>query len=94
MLLRPSALAIAAALSLGAPAAMADSHVPPSAEIQPAATAPAVTPTQASQDDSSGYAKREQQNKQVANYHGGSVLVIGISGGALIVILILLLLLA
>jgi hypothetical protein len=92
MLLRPTALAVAAALSLGAPAAMADSHITPSAEVQPAAAV--ATPTQASQDDSSGYAKREQQNKQVANYKGGSVLVIGISGGALIVILILLLLLA
>jgi len=35
---------------------------------------------------------REQQDKQVANYEGGSVVVVGISGGALVVLLLILLL--
>jgi hypothetical protein len=90
MLLRPTALAIAAALAFAAPTALADSIQTPAAEVQHSATAPAP----ADHSDSSSYAKREHNDKQVANYRGGSVLVIGISGGALIVILILLLLLA
>jgi hypothetical protein len=91
MLLRPTALAIAAALAFAAPTALADSIQTPAAEVQHSAS---TTPAPADQTDSSSYAKREHHDKQVANYRGGSVLVIGISGGALIVILILLLLLA
>lgn len=91
MLLRPTVLAIAAALALCAPAALADSSsAPVPAEVQPAATAP----TPATQHDTNSYAGREHHDKSVANYRGGSVLVIGISGGALVVIIILLLLFA
>jgi hypothetical protein len=89
MLLRPTVLAIALALGVCAPAALADSS-PVAAEVQPSTAAP----TPATHQDSSSYAQREQHDKQVQNYRGGSVLVIGISGGALIVIIILLLLLA
>jgi hypothetical protein len=91
MLLRPTVLAIAAALALCAPAALADSSsTPVAAEVQPASTAP----TPASHHDTTSYAQREHHDKNVANYRGGSILVIGISGGALVVIIILLLLLA
>ena len=92
MLLRPTVLAIALALGVCAPAALADSSPRPvAAEVQPSST---TAPTSATHQDSSSYAQREQHDKQVQNYRGGSVLVIGISGGALIVIIILLLLLA
>jgi hypothetical protein len=51
-------------------------------------------PAPAAQADAHNYAQREQNDaKQVANYQGGSTVVIGISGGALIVILIVLLIL-
>jgi hypothetical protein len=43
------------------------------------------------QDDGADYAQREAQDKAVANYEGGSTVVIGISGGALLVLLFLLL---
>jgi hypothetical protein len=91
MLLRTTALAIAGALALGAPSALADSAsaTPPAAYVEHTA------PTPATHDDSSSYAAREQHDqKQVANYKGGSFVVIGISGGALIIILVLLLIFA
>ncbi|MBA3454841.1 MAG: hypothetical protein H0T42_17265 [Deltaproteobacteria bacterium] len=43
------------------------------------------------QDDGASYAQREAQDKAVANFEGGSVIVLGISGGALLVLLFLLL---
>jgi hypothetical protein len=88
MLLRPTSLAIAAALALGAPIALANPEPTPIAEHQ-------VTPRPASQPETSRYAQREHRDqKQVANYEGGSIVVVGISGGALLVILVLLLILA
>lgn len=87
MSLRPTALAIAAALAIGAPSVMAATP-DQTVEVQKT-SAPA-----ASHSDSQGYAQREQNDaKQVANYQGGSTVVIGISAGALIVILIVLLIL-
>jgi hypothetical protein len=62
---------------------------PIAAQVASSTTAPAPAP----QQDAASYADREQQNTQVANYEGGSTVVIGISGGALVVILLLLLLL-
>ncbi|MBC7974730.1 MAG: hypothetical protein H7138_07055, partial [Myxococcales bacterium] len=53
------------------------------------ATTP-TAPVPAAPGDASGYAQREQQDKQVANYEGGSTVVIGISGGALVVLLLIL----
>jgi hypothetical protein len=52
------------------------------------------TPAPAAQADAHSYAQREHNDaKQVANYQGGSTVVIGISGGALIVIILVLLIL-
>ncbi|HEX4418029.1 MAG TPA: hypothetical protein VH165_09030 [Kofleriaceae bacterium] len=56
------------------------------ADAVPAAPAKAVT------SDTASYAQRESHDKKVANYEGGSVVVVGISGGALIVLLLILLL--
>jgi hypothetical protein len=90
---RSASLALATALTLVPAAAMADSHSTPSAEVTTSsAQAPARTP--ASHTDAASYAQREQKDQQkVANYEGGSVVVIGVSGGALVVLLILLLIL-
>jgi hypothetical protein len=86
MSFRPTALAVAAALALASPAALAGTP-DQTVEVQKA-------PVAASHADTQGYAQREQQDaKQVANYQGGDTVVIGISGGALIVILIVLLIL-
>ena len=86
MLLRPTALAVAAALALGTPAALAATP-DQTVEVQK-------TPVAAPSTDAQGYAQREQKDAtHVANYQGGSTVVIGISGGALLVILIVLLIL-
>ncbi|HET9625527.1 MAG TPA: hypothetical protein VFP84_29370 [Kofleriaceae bacterium] len=53
---------------------------------------PAAAPARATASDSASYAQREQKDTKVANYEGGSVVVVGISGGALIVLLLILLL--
>jgi hypothetical protein len=82
-------LAFASALALSAAPALAT----------PTATAPVATHTVKSttpvkapvQDSGTDYAQREAQDKSVANYEGGSTVVIGISGGALLVLLFLLL---
>ncbi len=50
-------------------------------------------PAQAAQADASSYAQRESQDKKVADYKGGSTVVIAMSGGAFVVLLVLLLLL-
>lgn len=92
MSLRTTSLAVAAALALGTPAAMAATPTADqTVEVQKTA---AQAPTAASTQDAQSYAQRDQQDaKKVGNYQGGSVVVVGISGGALIVILVLLLIL-
>jgi hypothetical protein len=86
---RPATLALISALALGTPAiASAAPQRPVAAQV---ATTPSA-PAPAAASDTSGYAQREQQDKQVANYEGGSTVVIGISGGTLVVLLLILLL--
>ena len=81
-MLRPTSLAIAAALALGAPAALANPAPTPIAEHQAA-------PRPASKPEASRYAQRERHDQpKVANYEGGSVFVVGISGTALLVLLV------
>jgi hypothetical protein len=75
-MIRPATLGLLTALALGVPVV----------------AAPAAAPTAAPSADASSYAQREKQDPQVANYQGGDVLVIGLSGGALVVLLIILLL--
>ena len=88
-MIRPATLGLLAALALAAPTvASAAPERPVATQVAAAPSAP----TRAASTDTSSYAQREQQDKQVANYEGGSVLVIGISGGALIVLLLILLL--
>lgn len=89
MLLRSASFAIAASLALAPAAALADPVKPVAAE-----TVSVKAPTAAPHQDSTSYAAREHQDKQVANYEGGSVVVVGISGGAIVVLLLLLLILA
>jgi hypothetical protein len=86
---RLATLGLISALAVSAPAfASAAPQRPVAAQL---ATTPGA-PIQAAPADASGYAQREQQDKQVANYEGGSTIVIGISGGALVVLLLILLL--
>lgn len=91
---RPACLGLLIALALGAPAvaSAAPTHetatqVSEAPRATPAATIPAPAPAQ----DASRYAQREKQDKQVAGYEGGSVVVIGVSGTALLVALLILL---
>lgn len=80
-------LAFASALALAAAPAAATPTAPVAADTVKSAT-PVAAPMQ---DDRSSYAQREAQDKAVADFEGGSVVVIGMSGGALLVLLLLLL---
>lgn len=75
-------------MALGTPAVAFADTAPVAAHVE-TVKAPAPAP----QADSSDYAKREVQDKKVADYQGGNTVVIGISGGALVVLLVLLLIL-
>jgi hypothetical protein len=87
MLLRN--LALATILAVGAPAA---AFAAPNAPV--AAETVKVKAPQASSTDASGYAQREKQDQKTADFQGGDVLVVGISGGAILVLLLLVLILA
>jgi hypothetical protein len=87
MLLRTASLAIGLALAAPATLAYAD-NTPVAAEH---AQAPA-RPTPSTQD-TTRYQQREQQDPKVADYKGGDLVVVGVSGGAIVVILLLLLIL-
>jgi hypothetical protein len=86
MLLRT--LAIASTLALAAPAAYAAPEAPVAVETVK------VKAPQQNQADASGYAEREKQDTKAADFQGGDMVVIGISGGAILVLLLLLLILA
>jgi hypothetical protein len=87
MLLRN--LALATTLAVGAPAA---AFAAPNAPV--AVETVKVKAPQASSTDASGYAQREKQDQKTADFQGGDVLVVGISGGAILVLLLLVLILA
>jgi hypothetical protein len=88
MLLRN--LALASALVVGAPtAAMA---APTTAVAAETVKTQARTPASSSSDAAS-YAEREQHDKQAAEFQGGDMIVIGLSGGAILVLLALLIIL-
>jgi hypothetical protein len=86
MLLRN--IALASALAVGAPAVAAAAPEAPAAVETVKVQAPKAA------TDSTNYAQREAQDKKAADFQGGDVLVIGITGGALVVLLFLLLVLA
>ena len=86
MLLRN--LALATSLAVAAPAAAF-------ADTQPvAAETVKVKAPKASSTDATNYAQREKQDQKAADFQGGDVLIVGISGGAILVLLLLLLILA
>ena len=88
-MIRLTTLGFLTVLALAAPAVASATPEPPvAAQLVQTPT----TPQKATPADASRYAKREQQNPQVAKYEGGSMIVIGISGSALLVILLILLL--
>lgn len=87
MLLRN--LALATTLAVGAPAAAFAGPEAPAAVETVKVKAP-----QASSSDATNYAEREKQDQKAANFQGGDVIVVGISGGAILVLLLLLLILA
>ena len=82
MLLRN--LALASSLALAAAPAAAYAAPQTSALVERASVKTST---------STDYAEREQQDKQVGEFQGGDMIVIGVSGGALIVLLFLLLIL-
>ena len=75
-----------AGLMLAAPAA---AYAAPATEIVETTKAPVRAPAA----ETTSYAERDAQDKQVENYEGGATVVIAMSGGALVVLLVLLLLL-
>jgi hypothetical protein len=85
MLLRNLALASSLALAAAPAAVYADA---PAAAETVQLKAPKTSST-----DAKSYADREQQEPKAAEFQGGDVVVIGVSGGALIVLLFLLLIL-
>jgi predicted kinase len=86
MLLRK--LALATTLAVGAPA-VAFAAEPPAAVETVQVQAPKASPS-----DSHTYAQREKQDQKAAQFQGGDLLIVGISGGAILVLLFLLLILA
>jgi hypothetical protein len=88
-MIRPAIRGLLTVLALSTPAVVSAAPAQP----VPTQVVPApVTPRTATAADASGYAQREQKDKQVAKYEGGSFVVIGLSGGALVVLLLVLLL--
>ncbi len=87
MLLRN--LALATTLAVGAPAVAFAAPEAPAAVETVKVAAP-----QASSSDATGYAQREKQDQKAADFQGGDMVVVGISGGAILVLLLLLLILA
>jgi hypothetical protein len=85
---RTATLGLLAALTLAAPAAASAAPQRPIATQVTSAPAP----VKATTADASRYAQREKQAPQVANYEGGQVIIVGISGAALVVLLLILLL--
>jgi hypothetical protein len=88
MLLRTLSLTLASSLALAVPAAYAQAADAPAVVHEVNVTAP-----QPSQADGANYAEREQQSQKAANFQGGDMVVIGVSGGAILVLLLLLLIL-
>lgn len=95
---RPVTLGLLSALALavGAPAvvsaAPAAHDVAAQVVTTPALASAAAAPAPAATSDASRYAVREQKDGKVADYQGGSVIVIGASGTALLVLLLVILL--
>jgi hypothetical protein len=83
-------LLIATVLGLGVTAPTLASAAP-QREL-PALVQSSAAPAPAARSDASSYAQRERHDRQVQNYQGGSVIVIGASGAALLVLLLLLVL--
>ncbi len=86
MLLRNLALATSLAIAAAPAAVYADA--PAAVE-----TVQVKAPLASSTADAKSYADREQQEPKAADFQGGDLVVIGVSGGALIVLLFLLLIL-
>ncbi len=87
MLLRK--LALATTLAVAAPATAFAAPSTPAAVETVKVQAPA-----SSTSDAAGYAQREQHDQKAANFQGGDLVVVGVSGGAILVLLLLLLILA
>lgn len=88
MSLRNFALMTALATAAAPAVAVADTAPTPAVEV-----VKTEKPVQTAQAEASSYAQRETQDKKVADYKGGSTVVIAISGGAFVLLLVILLLL-
>jgi hypothetical protein len=88
-MIRPVSLGLLAALALAAPGV---ASAAPERDLATQVVAAPGAPVPAAASDVSSYAHREQHDKQVASYEGGSVIVVGFSGGALVALLLILLL--
>ena len=91
-MIRTTILGLLTALALDASVAAAPAPQQPVPAHIAAPPAAPKSPTTATAADASAYARRERKDPRVANYEGGSFVVIGISGSALVVLLLLLLL--
>jgi len=88
MSIRPTTLALIAALSLAAPHVALSKPAPVAAQL---VTSPAAAP--AAQVGATDYAEREARDKQVAEFQGGERLYIAVSTGAAIIFLLILIIL-
>ena len=87
MSIRSASFALLAGLTLAAPAtAFAAPTQPVAVQVEKT-----TSPAPAQQQDTQGYAEREQADQKVANYEGGQV-VVYMSGAALVALILLLIL--
>lgn len=83
--------AFVTALAVAAPTAAFAGEPTPTATVA-VANSKAHAPTPSS-SDATDYAQREKQEPKAADFQGGDMIVVGISGGALLVLLCLLIIL-
>ena len=84
-----SRLVLASALTLALPAVATATPIAPHAQVlETSPRAPVQAP-----GDAKDYARRESKDTKVADYQGGSTVIVGFSGGALLALLCLLLIL-
>lgn len=88
MSIRSASFALVSCLALATPTIASANATPTVAQVERTTT---TAPAPAPKSDAASYAEREAQDKQVADYEGGSV-VIAMSGTAFVLLLFLLIL--
>lgn len=90
---RSTSLVLAGALALAVPATVAAAPMTTAPVAERVVRESATAPTPAPAPSADGYAAREQADKDVSQYAGGSTFVITMSGTTLAILILLLLIL-